>query len=363
MSGQHLYNIFSVLVSLQVLWVAVLLTSTAESSLAVPREVLTSLGDTVTYQRAKRSPDEETFQPRIPKKVEDYEITEDDFNDTQVTSQQTSSEEVSLDNEDEAKETPQVIKDQKNKQNEPKKYNASEFKKVAAEIKPSNDSAGEKPKLPIYNPNPVIKYNNSFKKDSKLNSSVDSSFKADSSNLKVPSKFMRKVKGDVIEGPVNTTKVASLNETRLMSDQPVAIESESDAVNNSTDISDDETLDGLLQNSTSISEDNSTSADGRKMPSEDLNIVLISGVTLGTAALLAVVAGGGFIYYRHRMWNKPQTLSDKCSNADSSGYIDDSTLRENSEEMYSLDNDSFLNSLEAMTIQNYWTDNVKHTKL
>lgn len=31
--------------------------------------------------------------------------------------------------------------------------------------------------------------------------------------------------------------------------------------------------------------------------------------------------------------------------------------------MYSLDNDSFLNSLEAMTIQNYWTDNVKHTKL
>lgn len=37
--------------------------------------------------------------------------------------------------------------------------------------------------------------------------------------------------------------------------------------------------------------------------------------------------------------------------------------QDNSEEMYSLDNDSFLNSLEAMTIQNYWTDTVKHTKL
>lgn len=37
--------------------------------------------------------------------------------------------------------------------------------------------------------------------------------------------------------------------------------------------------------------------------------------------------------------------------------------QDNSEEMYSLDNDSFLNSLEAMTIQNYWTDSVKHTKL
>lgn len=38
-------------------------------------------------------------------------------------------------------------------------------------------------------------------------------------------------------------------------------------------------------------------------------------------------------------------------------------FQDNSEEMYSLDNDSFLNSLEAMTIQNYWTDTVKHTKL
>ncbi|KAF4523694.1 hypothetical protein B566_EDAN006065 [Ephemera danica] len=112
----------------------------------------------------------------------------------------------------------------------------------------------------------------------------------------------------------------------------------------------------------------------------------------------------GFVWYRRRYLNKPQTLNDKCSNADSSGYIDDtlrvsaarmntgavgapagrarrgdrvaaadvreprdtSTLtrnKDNSEEMYSLDNDSFLNSLEAMTIQNYWTDSVKHTKL
>nr|CAD7200445.1 unnamed protein product [Timema douglasi] len=70
-----------------------------------------------------------------------------------------------------------------------------------------------------------------------------------------------------------------------------------------------------------------------------------------------------YVMYRRHYLNKPQTLNDKCSNQDSSCYIDDSTLRENSEEMYSLDNDSFLNSLEAMTIQNYWTDSVKHTKL
>ncbi|XP_012158814.1 uncharacterized protein LOC101460682 isoform X2 [Ceratitis capitata] len=69
----------------------------------------------------------------------------------------------------------------------------------------------------------------------------------------------------------------------------------------------------------------------------------------------------GIVLYRRRYLNKPQALSEP----DSSVYIDDSTMRvsDNSDEMYSLDNDSFLNSLEAMTIQNYWTDTVKHTKL
>ncbi|XP_049804395.1 skin secretory protein xP2-like isoform X3 [Schistocerca nitens] len=89
----------------------------------------------------------------------------------------------------------------------------------------------------------------------------------------------------------------------------------------------------------------------------------ITGIALGIVVFSSLVGAVSFVMYRRRYLNKPQTLNDKCSNPDSSGYIDDSTLRENSEEMYSLDNDSFLNSLEAMTIQNYWTDNVKHTKL
>ncbi|XP_026274663.1 mucin-5AC [Frankliniella occidentalis] len=89
----------------------------------------------------------------------------------------------------------------------------------------------------------------------------------------------------------------------------------------------------------------------------------ITGIVLGIVVFAGLVGTVSFVLYRRRYINKPQTLNDKCSNPDSSGYIDDSTLRENSEEMYSLDNDSFLNSLEAMTIQNYWTDTVKHTKL
>ncbi|XP_021941181.1 uncharacterized protein LOC110840447 isoform X2 [Zootermopsis nevadensis] len=94
-----------------------------------------------------------------------------------------------------------------------------------------------------------------------------------------------------------------------------------------------------------------------------LDAASITGISLGILVFAALVGAVSFVLYRRRFLNKPQTLNDKCSNPDSSGYIDDSTLRENSEEMYSLDNDSFLNSLEAMTIQNYWTDNVKHTKL
>ncbi|XP_022185652.2 uncharacterized protein LOC111044736 isoform X2 [Nilaparvata lugens] len=119
-----------------------------------------------------------------------------------------------------------------------------------------------------------------------------------------------------------------------------------------------------------------TSANGRTMKAMSNNdvhetesyfqgsdLLIIVGIVSSVVILSSLIGAASFILYRHRYWNKPQTLSDKCSNADSSGYIDDSTLRENSEEMYSLDNDSFLNSLEAMTIQNYWTDNVKHTKL
>lgn len=100
---------------------------------------------------------------------------------------------------------------------------------------------------------------------------------------------------------------------------------------------------------------------------ENTDSVFNTGVIAGISALVVVIllllGIVGFMIYRHFSWNRPQTLSDKFSNDESTGYIDDTALRENSEEMYSLDNDSFLNSLEAMTIQNYWTDQVKHTKL
>ncbi|XP_017494490.1 PREDICTED: uncharacterized protein LOC108382627 isoform X2 [Rhagoletis zephyria] len=87
----------------------------------------------------------------------------------------------------------------------------------------------------------------------------------------------------------------------------------------------------------------------------------ISAICFTIFGICCTVGTIGIVLYRRRYLNKPQALSEP----DSSVYIDDSTMRvsDNSDEMYSLDNDSFLNSLEAMTIQNYWTDTVKHTKL
>lgn len=149
-----------------------------------------------------------------------------------------------------------------------------------------------------------------------------------------------------------------------------------------------------------------------------INAALISLICICVVGSLSAFSIMFVYVYRQRYLNKPQALSDP----DSSGYIDDSSIRvswvkpqnfwclkclsrvqnsgvwkwimmwwnytsscqtrfklngtystffitlisrlqDNSDELYSLDNDSFLNSLEAMTIQNYWTDSVKHTKL
>ncbi|XP_050451472.1 uncharacterized protein LOC126851480 [Cataglyphis hispanica] len=123
-------------------------------------------------------------------------------------------------------------------------------------------------------------------------------------------------------------------------------------------------MQGDNRSSDYIDTDNSNRAEQQSLGTSAAGIAAITGSCLATVALLSTMGSLGFIIYRRKYLNPPQTLnSDKCSNPDSSGYIDDSTIRDNSEEMYSLDNDSFLNSLEAMTIQNYWTDSVKHTKL
>lgn len=59
-----------------------------------------------------------------------------------------------------------------------------------------------------------------------------------------------------------------------------------------------------------------------------VDIAAITGSCLAMMVLLSTMGSIGFVMYRKKYLNPPQTLnSDKCSNPDSSGYIDDSTIR------------------------------------
>ncbi|XP_015840973.1 uncharacterized protein LOC659832 isoform X2 [Tribolium castaneum] len=152
----------------------------------------------------------------------------------------------------------------------------------------------------------------------------------------------------------NTTADISLNVT----DNQMLINSSFSAINHTDSfnyINDTNYNQSLLLTSEKIIERDEDAATG------NLSAAGITGITLGCVVIVGIICGVSYFLYRNRGFNRPQVLNDRCSNPDSSGYIDDAS--DNSEEMYSLDNDSFLNSLEAMTIQNYWTDTVKHTKL
>nr|XP_023013775.1 uncharacterized protein LOC111503649 isoform X2 [Leptinotarsa decemlineata] len=165
----------------------------------------------------------------------------------------------------------------------------------------------------------------------------------------------------------NKTKEVKVKETVInvmenMTDNPLLINSSLIAINRTDNLTYLEEVENLNQSSVQNSERLGVEENDDELSSEgNLSAAGITGITLGCVVTVGILSGISYFIYRNRGFNRPQVLNDRCSNPDSSGYIDDAS--DNSEEMYSLDNDSFLNSLEAMTIQNYWTDTVKHTKL
>ncbi|KAG8191434.1 hypothetical protein JTE90_020686 [Oedothorax gibbosus] len=110
-------------------------------------------------------------------------------------------------------------------------------------------------------------------------------------------------------------------------------------------------------------------------PSENrkLSTGTVAGIVIGVL-VCATVLSSAVIYLLYQKYNGKCVVEGKF-NSDNGGYLDDSLRssiylnnhielpKESSEEMSSLDNDSFLNSLETMTIQNYWTDSSKNTKV
>lgn len=110
-----------------------------------------------------------------------------------------------------------------------------------------------------------------------------------------------------------------------------------------------------------------------ELPGDAMAGGTVAGIVVGVVALLAILAGATTYVVLRKPFLKLLNGQDKSS-SENVAYIDDSVRtgymnthielpKENSEEMTSLDNDSFLNSLEAVTIQNYWADNTKNTNV
>lgn len=59
----------------------------------------------------------------------------------------------------------------------------------------------------------------------------------------------------------------------------------------------------------------------------NLSAAGITGITLGCIVIVGVICGVTFFLYRNQGFNRPQVLNDRCSNPDSSGYIDDASVR------------------------------------
>ena len=61
--------------------------------------------------------------------------------------------------------------------------------------------------------------------------------------------------------------------------------------------------------------------------SENLSAAGITGITLGFVLIVGFISIISYIIYRNKSINRPQVLNDHCSNLDSSGYIDDTSVR------------------------------------
>lgn len=185
----------------------------------------------------------------------------------------------------------------------------------------------------------------SFKKGSKYNKKVESmkNLVAKTNDTNKPPKQLTVIIQNVTDKYENLSKIE-------YNSNLTAINQSNILFSNETNTKNDLYSQQILQEYEDISSDNFSAAG-------------ITGITMACVVVVGLVCAVSYFLYRNRGFIRPQVLNDHCSNPDSSGYLDDASVRDNSEEMYSLDNDSFLNSLEAMTIQNYWTDTVKHTKL
>lgn len=67
--------------------------------------------------------------------------------------------------------------------------------------------------------------------------------------------------------------------------------------------------------------------DGTEPTRDNLSAAGITGITVGCIGIVGMICAVSFVIYRNRGLNRPHVLNDRCSNPDSSGYIDDASIR------------------------------------
>lgn len=67
--------------------------------------------------------------------------------------------------------------------------------------------------------------------------------------------------------------------------------------------------------------------DGVNISGSNLSAAGITGITLGCVVVVGIICCVSYFMYHNQGFNRPQVLNDHCSNPDSSGYIDDASVR------------------------------------
>lgn len=82
-----------------------------------------------------------------------------------------------------------------------------------------------------------------------------------------------------------------------------------------------------IQNLEKIDAEVEEKAEGLKVIGNHLSAAGITGITLGCVVVIGALSSVSYFMYHNRSFNRPQVLNDHCSNPDSSGYIDDASVR------------------------------------
>lgn len=182
----------------------------------------------------------------------------------------------------------------------------------------TNDNV-ESPATTVY---PVYTQNTTTQRNVTLNKfTKPSSKKVDLHFSILTTKNTTKENKETVISQINTTYMNNVTDNQLLNTSFNAI----NCTNNLTYLGEEiNNNQSLSQNSQIIDIEEDEDLD---LSEENLSAAGITGITLGCVVVVGIICGISFFLYRTRGFNRPQVLNDHCSNPDSSGYIDDASVR------------------------------------